>query len=333
LHQAGLRRGARAAEPMSAPTTSRKGAADGQLQPSAGAAKMREPLNVLIVGVGGQGVIMVSKALAWLAQSMGFEVKQSEVHGMAKRGGSVFSHVRFGPQVWSPTIPKGEADILVALEWAEGLRWLPYLKPETGIFICDTKRIVPPFACLNRRPGATMRYSQETPAEVRAHVAEGYAIDATTMAEDLGNERAANVVLLGALSTALEFPTADWEKALTEFVPKKTIAVNLEAFRLGRTWITEARSAPTPDAPPDARPRAPADAAYSVRLEITPAWCKSCDICVKLCPERCLRLNEERVAELAQPEKCTGCRLCELLCPDFAIRVHLDAPAAEGTRA
>ena len=76
-----------------------------------------------------------------------------------------------------------------------------------------------------------------------------------------------------------------------------------------------------------------------MRLEITPEWCKSCDICVKLCPERCLRLNDERIVELAQPEKCTGCRLRELLCPDFAIRVHLDAVhvqgvavAAEGSR-
>ncbi|MCX7172790.1 MAG: 2-oxoacid:acceptor oxidoreductase family protein [Proteobacteria bacterium] len=297
-------------------------------------------MNVLIVGVGGQGVIMVSKALASLAQSKGFEVKQSEVHGMAKRGGSVFSHVRFGPQVWSPTIPKGEADILVALEWAEGLRWLSYLKPDTGIFICDTKRIVPPFACLNRRPGAPLRYSRETPAEVKAHVAEGYAIDATDMAEKLGNERAANVVLIGALSTALAFSADDWEKSLAEFVPKKTIAVNLEAFRLGRSWIEEARTL-TPEAEaPAARTPVPAEMNYSVRLEITPDWCKSCDICVKLCPERCLRLNEERVVELAQPEKCTGCRLCELLCPDFAIRVHLDivnvqgiAAAAAGSRA
>ncbi len=309
------------------------------LRPTAAAAKAREPMNVLIVGVGGQGVIMVSKALAWLAQSKGYEVKQSEVHGMAKRGGTVFSHVRFGPQVWSPTIPKGEADILVALEWAEGLRWLSYLKPDTGIFICDTKRIVPPFACLNRRPGAPMRYSRETPVEVKAHVAEGYAIDATRMAEELGNERAANVVLIGALSTALNFPADDWEQALSAFVPKKTIAVNLDAFRLGRSWIEEARTKPAELEGPAAKTAAPAHVPYCVRLEITPQWCKSCDICVKLCPERCLRLNQERIVELAQPEKCTGCRLCELLCPDFAIRVHLDAAhvpgvavAAEGSR-
>ena len=313
---------------MSGPTTARSSVEGEPVRPSPAAAKAREPMNVLIVGVGGQGVIMVSKALAWLAQSKGFEVKQSEVHGMAKRGGTVFSHVRFGGQVWSPTIPKGEADILVALEWAEGLRWLPFLRPGAGIFICDTKRIVPPFACLNRRPGAPLRYSRETPDEVKAHVAEGYAIDATLMAEKLGNERAANVVLIGALSTALDFPAADWEQALAGFVPKKTIAVNLAAFRLGRSWIDEARAA-TPEAEaPDERIRAPAEAPYSVRLEITPEWCKSCDICVKLCPERCLRLNDERIVELAQPEKCTGCRLCEWMCPDFAIRVHLEVAVA-----
>jgi len=312
---------------MSAPIASTSSTEAEPARPAATAAKAKEPMNVLIVGVGGQGVIMVSKALAWLAQSKGHQVKQSEVHGMAKRGGTVFSHVRFGPQVWSPTIPKGEADILVALEWAEGLRWLPYLKPDTGIFICDTKRIVPPFACLNRRPGAPLRYSRETPVEVKAHVAEGYAIDATRMAEELGNERAGNVVLIGALSTALDFAAEDWEKAISAFVPKKTIAVNLDAFRRGRNWIEEARTT-VPDAEaPVARIPVPADKPYSVRMEITPQWCKSCDICVKLCPERCLRLNAERVVELAQPEKCTGCRLCELLCPDFAIRVHLDAAA------
>jgi len=288
----------------------------------------QDAFNVLIVGVGGQGVIMVSKVLALLAQSQGFEVKQSEVHGMAKRGGSVFSHVRFGKHVWSPTIPEGDVDILVALEWAEGLRWLPYLKPSTGIFICDTKRIVPPFACLNRKPGAPLRYSKETPAEVIVHVGEGYAIDATNMAEQLGNERVANVVLLGALSTVLKFPTADWERTVSEFVPKKTIPVNLDAFRRGRRWIEEARTT-TPAVDVAAPPTASATAPYRVRLDINAAWCKSCDICVKLCPEHCLRLNAERIAELAEPEKCTGCRLCEWLCPDFAIRVALDtAPEA-----
>jgi len=288
------------------------------------AADRSAPINVLIVGVGGQGVILVSKVLARLAQQRGYQVKQSEVHGMAKRGGSVFSHVRYGREVWSPTIPKGDVDVLISLEWAEALRWLPWLKPGSGVLVCDTKRIVPPFSCLNRRPGAPLRYARETPAEVRAHVAEGYAIDATWVAEELGNERTANVMLLGAVSSALEFPYEEWQAALVEFVPPKTAVVNLEAFRLGREWIERARGG-ADEAAADAEPPAAPAGAPEVRLEITGQWCKSCDICVKLCPERCLRLNDERIVELTDPSKCTGCRLCEWLCPDFAIRVHFEA--------
>jgi len=302
------------------------------------AAERSDPVNVLIVGVGGQGVILVSKVLARLAQQRGYQVKQSEVHGMAKRGGSVFSHVRYGREVWSPTIARGEVDLLIALEWAEALRWLPWLKPGSGMLVCDTKRIVPPFSCLNRQPGAPLRYARETPAEVRAHVAEGYAIDATWVAEELGNERTANVMLLGAVSIALEFPYEEWEAGLVEFVPAKTAVVNLEAFRLGREWIERARRGED-GVPATAEPPAAPSPVSQVRLEITAQWCKSCDICVKLCPERCLRLNDERVAELTDASKCTGCRLCEWLCPDFAIRVHLEPkPAAanslaEGARA
>ena len=322
---------------MSGPARSSAETKSALVAPEAASASAKVT-NVLIVGVGGQGVIMVSKVLAWLAQSRGLDVKQSEVHGMAKRGGSVFSHVRFGPRVWSPVIAQGDADILVALEWAEAMRWLPFLKAGTGILLCDTKRIVPPFACLNRQAGAPLRYSRETPEEVKAHVSEGYAMSATDMAEALGNERASNVVLLGALSGVLDFEPEEWEQAVAQFVPKKTTAVNLEAFRLGRSWIQEARVAtPVPvHAPSQAQEdtqRAPAGAQRTVRLEITPQWCKSCDICVKFCPERCLRLNGERIAELTDPQKCTGCRICEWLCPDFAIRVHLDNPAVEGSAA
>lgn len=303
------------------------------------------PVNVLIVGVGGQGVILVSKVLAWLAQQRGYQVKQSEVHGMAKRGGSVFSHVRYGREVWSPTIARGEVDLLIALEWAEALRWLPWLTPGGGMLVCDTRRIVPPFSCLNRRPGAALRYSRETPAEVREHVAEGHAIDATAIAEALGNERTSNVVLLGAVSTALEFTGEEWEAGLAEFVPPKTLVVNVAALRRGREWIDRARRGEaTEDAAlAAATATATAETNTEVRLEITRAWCKSCDICVKLCPERCLRLDDDRIVELADPAKCTGCRLCEWLCPDFAIRVHVGrnpesaagelAGAAAGARA
>lgn len=275
------------------------------------------PTNVLIVGVGGQGVIMVSKVLAQICQNHGYEVKQSEVHGMAKRGGGVFSHVRFGAEVWSPTIPDGEADILLALEWAEGLRWLNYMKPETGTFIADTQHIVPPFACRARGRGAEANYAPQTPVEIMDKVAEGYAIDATTIAEDLGNLRAANTVLLGALSTALDFAPEEWLKAIKGFVPPKTIDINMRAFEEGRAWALAGDRFDTQDNAPirQVQPQ------VVTRLEIVDEWCKGCDICVKMCPERCLRLNEQLIAELAEPDLCTGCRMCEWLCPDFAIKI------------
>lgn len=276
------------------------------------------PTNVLIVGVGGQGVIMVSKVLAALCQTRGFEVKQSEVHGMAKRGGGVFSHVRFGPQVWSPVIPQGQADILVALEWAEGLRWLNYMKHDTGTFIADTQRIVPPVAFRNRRRGARSAYAPEAPAEIIDMVGNGFALDATRMAEGLGNARAANTVLLGALSTALSFDPADWLAVIERFVPARTVEINRNAFRAGRDWVENAEK-PVAE---DAGLSLPVDTvADDHRLEITEAWCKGCDICVKMCPERCLTLNERKKAELADPAACTACRLCEWLCPDYAIRI------------
>ncbi len=280
--------------------------------------------NVMVVGVGGQGVLMISKALALIGQKQGLQVKQSEVHGMAKRGGVVFSHMRFGAEVWSPTICKGEADVLIALEWAEGLRWLEYLRPDTGVFIADTRRIVPPFACRSRRRGATMAYARETPAEVIDKVSEGYALDAAAIAAGLGEPRAANTVLLGVLSASMGVPVAEWLAVLEMLVPPKSRAINLKAFEAGRAWAEAAHD--------DASLRFDAgitrDVTHadmvevSVRLDINAAWCKGCDICVKLCPERCLALNDHQVAYLKAPQACTGCHVCEWLCPDFAIEVH-----------
>jgi indolepyruvate ferredoxin oxidoreductase beta subunit len=279
--------------------------------------------NIMIVGVGGQGVLMISKVMAVLGQKQGLQVKQSEVHGMAKRGGVVFSHVRIAEEVWSPTIAKGDVDALIALEWAEGLRWLDHLRPESGVFIADTRRIVPPFACRNRKAGAQLNYARETPEEVISSVADGFALDATSMAKDKGDARAANTVLLGVLSAALDYPAEDWLSVLDSLVPPKTRDINREAFKAGREWALAARA----DASlrydgSVARYMAPGQSPdVEIAMEITGAWCKGCDICVKLCPERCLALNSEQVAYLRKPELCTGCHVCEWLCPDFAISV------------
>jgi len=285
------------------------------------------PTNVLIVGVGGQGVIMVSKILARLSQLQGLKVKQSEVHGMAKRGGSVFSHIRFGDQVWSPTIPMGEADIVLGLEWAEGLRWLRYLKLDHGTFISDTKRIVPPFSCRDRTHHAQHGYAHHTVAEIINQVPNAFAPDATGMALELGNERVANTILLGILSTVMDFPVENWLKVLPEFVPPKTLETNLKAFEAGRAWTTLEHDPDLHDASLPAKPEQ--RMVRQVSLEITDEWCKSCDICVKMCPERCLALDERQIARLVNPEACTGCRVCEWLCPDFAIAVHVDAVPIE----
>ncbi len=294
--------------------------------------RSQRPTNVLIVGVGGQGVIMVSKVLAQLCQDHGYQVKQSEVHGMAKRGGGVFSHVRFGPTVWSPTIPEGEADVVLALEWAEGLRWIDFLSRDTGTFIADCQRIVPPFACRNRGRGAEARYAVETPSEVMQQVRAGYAIDATGMAERLGNLRAANTVLLGALSTALDFPPEDWINVLSGFVPPKTIDINIAAFHAGREWALAGEKRVDETAAGLHKSHDVIEHGEVVTtVEITEEWCKGCDICVKLCPERCLRLNDRLVAELALPDLCTGCHLCEWLCPDFAISIT-NTPALEAAQ-
>ena len=293
----------------------------------------KEPVNVLVVGVGGQGVIMVSKVLATICQEHGYQVKQSEVHGMAKRGGGVFSHVRFGEQVYSPTIPKGSVDVLLALEWAEALRWVNHIRPGEGTFISDTQHIVPPFACRNRKRGAEAGYARETSDQIISRVNKGFALDATTMARELGNERAANTVLLGLLSTTLEFSEDVWCDAISRYVPPKTVDVNLQAFEQGRAWAAMDHGTPEPvvhnDGPtPVVVGREEQEMSDFVQLDINPAWCKSCDICVKMCPERCLKLDDQLKAVLTDPDRCTGCRICEWLCPDLAITVHRTPEAA-----
>jgi indolepyruvate ferredoxin oxidoreductase beta subunit len=292
--------------------------------------------SVLVVGVGGQGVLMVSRVLAEICARRGLDVKQSEVHGMAQRGGTVFSHVRFGERVWSPTIPRGEADVLVALEWAEGLRWLSHLRPERGTFLADTRRIVPPFACRDRRPGALNRYPDCSADEVRRRVSRSIALDALEVAEALGNPRAANTVLLGALSTVLDFSADEWRAAIDASVPVHTVEVNRAAFERGREWAqkSDASNRGTPavgsHTPVAAAATQPCATSTRAKVEITEAWCKGCDICVKVCPERCLTLDARRIVALTDASACTGCQICEWLCPDFAIRVRRAEPAAQG---
>jgi indolepyruvate ferredoxin oxidoreductase beta subunit len=185
--------------------------------------------NLLLVGVGGQGIILASEIMADVFLGAGFDVKKSEVHGMAQRGGSVSTHVRFGPKVFSPLIKEGETDIFISFEELEALRYLGYLSPRPVILL-NEQRLNPPSVSLG---------NEEYPANVREILmgrAEKFkSIPARDLALQAGDARAANVVLLGALSTILSISEEIWTDNIQRRFPPKAGPVNLEAFRLGKT--------------------------------------------------------------------------------------------------
>ena len=184
--------------------------------------------SVLFSGVGGQGIILASAILAKCAFRNGLMVKESELHGMAQRGGSVVSHVRFGDNVFSPLIPRGGADFLVALEELEGLRNSYYLKP-SGIVILSTKKVIPQ----NADP-AMNAYPEDVEKRLSAEGFQVRSIDSHSTAKEIGNLKVENVILVGALSSYLDFPMDLWEQAITDSVPRKTVQTNIEAFNKGR---------------------------------------------------------------------------------------------------
>jgi indolepyruvate ferredoxin oxidoreductase, beta subunit len=187
--------------------------------------------SVLFAGVGGQGIILASTILAKCAFNRGLMVKQSELHGMAQRGGSVISHVRFGEEVYSPLIPRGRADYLVALEELEGLRYNFYLNPG-GTVILNKKRVVPPTADAIKNP-----YPEDVKKRLEGGRFKVVEIDALEIAKSVGNPKVENVIIIGALSTYMEaFPLEAWEKAVQESVPPKTVEINIKAFNEGRKY-------------------------------------------------------------------------------------------------
>jgi len=185
--------------------------------------------NVLIVGVGGQGVILASEILSEVALKVGLDAKKSEVHGMAQRGGAVSSHIRFGPRVFSPLIGIGEADVLLAFEALEAVRWAHYVR-EDGMILANDLRLVPPTAFATK--GA--KYPEDPFVELKKSGYKFTRIPADQMARELGNLRLANTILLGALSQRLSIPVHVWLETIEARVPKKTIELNREAFKRGR---------------------------------------------------------------------------------------------------
>lgn len=187
-----------------------------------------ETTSVLFAGVGGQGIILASKIVARCAFNEGLMVKECELHGMAQRGGSVVSHVRYGTEVYSPLIPLGRADFLVAMEELEGLRYEPYLRPGATV-VLNQRRVMP--ALVNPESGL---YPEDAATQLTGRGFRVAVLNALEMAKGLGNLKVENIILLGTLSRHLAFTVALWERTIAEAVPPKTVDLNLRAFRAGR---------------------------------------------------------------------------------------------------
>ncbi len=186
--------------------------------------------DILMTGVGGQGVILASDALAEIAIKSGYDVKKSDSLGMSQRGGSVVSHLRMGRQVHSPMIRKGEADILLAFERLEGARWADYLHQNSIAIVNDLA--IPPLSVV----GGASAYPSTAEVEEMLHRYTDYLfiIPGTQIAQEMGNPQVLNVLLVGFLSVFLDIDEQSYIDDLSQRVPQKVLQLNLKAFARGR---------------------------------------------------------------------------------------------------
>jgi indolepyruvate ferredoxin oxidoreductase beta subunit len=184
-------------------------------------------LNIMIVGVGGQGTLLASRLLGNVAMKQGFDVKVSEVHGMSQRGGSVVTYVKMGEKVYSPIIEKGEADYLLAFETLEALRWIDYLK-KGGTLVLNDQQIDPMPVITGKA-----KYPEKIIEGLRNGKVGMVAIDALHIARECGNIKTVNIVLTGVLARTSNIPREVWHEAMREVIPQKLLDVNLKAFDAG----------------------------------------------------------------------------------------------------
>lgn len=182
--------------------------------------------NILLVGVGGQGTILVSKILSTGLVEAGFDVKMSEIHGMAQRGGSVSTQVRYGEKIYSPIIGIGQADILVSFETMETLRWLEYLKPDGVVVLNDYE--MPSAPILEGKADYPQGIIDLIKEKAKTKV-----INAAEISEKLGSMKTMNVVLFGALVKSMNLTDIDWEKVIRSSVKEKFADLNVKAFQAG----------------------------------------------------------------------------------------------------
>ncbi|MCK5654159.1 MAG: indolepyruvate oxidoreductase subunit beta [Dehalococcoidia bacterium] len=186
-------------------------------------------VNVLMAGVGGYGVIMASDGMAEIGMNNGYDVKKSDTLGMAQRGGSVVSHVRWGRHVFSPMIKKGEVDFMLGFEQLEAARWAPFIKPDGVVIVADVV-VIPISAIDGKIPYPSW-------AEIRGILSQYtdkiYLISATRIAQEVGNPRAVNMAMLGFLSAFLELGTEAWTETMRRRLPPKFMESSIEAFMRG----------------------------------------------------------------------------------------------------
>ncbi len=183
-------------------------------------------MNIMIVGVGGQGTLLASRILGNIVIDEGYDVKVSEVHGMSQRGGSVVTYVKFGDKVYSPIIDKGEADVILAFEMLEALRALPYLK-KGGKIIVNNQQMNPMPVIIG-----AMEYPKDILGKLQSKV-NVECIKALDLAAEAGNIKAVNVVLIGVLAKGTDIAYDKWIEVLKKTVPAKLLDINLKAFDLG----------------------------------------------------------------------------------------------------
>ena len=189
--------------------------------------KAMNDLKIMIVGVGGQGTLLASRVLGNVALRIKSDVKVSEVHGMSQRGGSVVTYVKFGKKVYSPLIEKGEADLILAFERLEALRWVDYLKTDGRLIVNDQR--IDPMPVITGKA----KYPDSIIQRLKERAPQTIAIDAMKLAKECGNIKATNVVLLGLAARTIPIDKSVWLEALGEVVPPKTLEVNLKAFEAG----------------------------------------------------------------------------------------------------
>jgi len=184
--------------------------------------------SVVLVGVGGQGILLASEIVAQAAVAVGYDVKTNEVHGMAQRGGSVIAQIRYGKEVFGPLVPRKSAKVLGSLERMECLRYLDYLADD-GLAVVSSQRIVPVTVSSGDIP-----YPELDEAELGKFFPRLVYVDAVEYATELGNDKVANTILLGAMSTQLDLPAESWTTAIRKSVKEKFVDINLRAFEEGR---------------------------------------------------------------------------------------------------